>query len=408
MTRHGEGRSVGINKGSEEHSKTDLEQSGIREIPNETPESKSLEQKNAMTKEERREWHKKMRETVGAEARAKYLEPTPTDSEQDKAYKKWVSGLDLEQTVGDMVDGDQERVAQTLAEIGLEKKTYDTKNKKGEITSSEERWSLKNPDPKARAAGSFADPTDMKAFVVGYALAKTMPEKLRVIGDVYRYMGIDAPEINETADALEDEMELSKDGNESAEDNTPTQSPERPESTTSVEGKKQITLADHNGALKKMRSLGKKIVVGMSLLLAFNALSADHGSARHDSRLDGDDSLSTLDHRPGPAEDIQPPEKSSSDATDMPDNVHHLVKGESVAKVVKDMLGKKADSATVRAVIKEELRLNGVHDSNYGVDDGPFDSAKLPVGSAIDIGPILKHLANTDAIDATRTDIAKM
>jgi len=399
---------------AEDDLRSSQEVSGIRELPKKKgPEFKTQEEKMQMTKEERREWYAKVRESVGQEVRGKYLAESSNDTPDMKAYKESLAGLSLEDTIKAMAGGDETRVASTLAALGMERRTYVPKNKKNEALPAQERWNLKNPDPEAKAAGSYAEPEDLKAFVVGFALAKSIAEQLRVVADVYRYIGLEAPEITETAD----EMELTEDDIEVIAEPTAKKERPLPPALPKETGKKEavpaedprsepVPLSAWRDSLVKMRSMGKKAALGLSFLLAMNALSPDRGSIDHSlsdtDRItdDGRDPASTT----SPTELTQPsPERSATD------DIHRLAKGETVVEVVKDMMGDKAeDKDAFRKEVVEVLRANGIEDARFGVNDGNFDAANLPIGTPIDVSAVRVYLDHEASIDTVRGNIAEM
>jgi len=310
-----------------------------------------------MTAEQKRA----LRESIGREATNKYLEARADDGAFLLKLKQDLSGKDLRKSLDVLLGANSVREADAvLAELGI------SQDRSG-------NWRLRNPDPDIRGSlpGSFAKEEHLKAFLAGFAEAGTLKDKVQVIFEVYRYLGLPMPEVEELL--------------------PPEEPAEKP-----AEGKREpIPLSKWKSVFAQLGKYSRNISFAVGLVTMFSSLG--------------------LEQRPGtegvPAaeaaiEHVDTTPRPSTESREVRETTYHVMKkGETVEGIVREMLGDNAsDEALVKEMTKKVLEANGVKDKWYGTT-GDVDSTKMDIGTIIDVTVVVKKNGEIRMIDMARQDL---
>jgi len=303
------------------------------------------------------------REAIGAEAMQKYLEPSSEDQEAVRRLKGDLAGKDLEQSVGVLLGGaDQQRISDVLAELGISRDQAD-------------KWRLRNPDPEQRDSlpGSYAKEEHLKAFLSGFVEAGTLRDKVKVIHEVYRYLGLPVPELEEML-------------------------PEEPASPPAERPKpaapEQIPLSKWKSVFSAMKKHTRGMSLAIGLVTLFGIIDQERPSEKE--APPAPPAVTMVEDAPAGRIDIKEGEQQT---------LHVMKKGDTVDGVVRSMLGGEIqDEAEVKALVTQVLDDNNIRDGWYGTT-GDIDSTKMPVGSIIDVTVVAKKIGELRQMEQVRQDL---
>lgn len=335
-------------------------ESGEREI-----ESPKYPEKRK-TAEERRD----TRERIGKEVSEKYLEPQEDDSERVRDLKEQIKDKDLDETIGVLIDTDDPaKIADAMETLGISRSQKETKT--GKIV---EQWRLKNPDPemKGKHPGSFANPEYLKAFLAGFAGAETFNDQVQVIHEIYEYLDLEPPELEEL---VEDKDEQNP---------TPANPPL----------KKWKTVF---GSLKKS---ARMVTLAAGMITAIVAMGGRRNGEYQGGEITGESSIEMVVDDTGGAEKESDAEQEST--------IVVLEQGDTVYDIVKEQLGERGeDKDLLDQMVKEVLNDNDIADADFGTE-GTFDSKDLDVGTSLDVGGVARKIVELNQIDSIRGDIENL
>jgi len=338
-----------------------------------------------MTAEERRQ----NREQVGGDAVARYLNVQEGDAPAARELKEQIAGQDLEETIGMLLDTKSPTaIREALDELGISRSTVTTRD--GRKT---DRWRLENPDPavKETIPGSFAKEEHLKAFVTGFAAAETFKDKVRVVHEVYRYLGLPAPELEELVPEEPAAPEPA--------------GPETPEAVRPPAGRKEpVPLSKWKSIFDKLKANAQLVTLAVGLATVFSAIGPER--RQYDEAQAAAPTIEQVDKTPRPS--LTESRPSAAEAKEAKEQLafHIMKKGDTVDAVVKRMLGEhgRQDQAMAREMVKKVLELNGIKDAGYRTE-GHIDSTKMAIGSVIDVGPVAKKLGELKQAQEIRQDL---
>lgn len=373
------------------------------------------------------EGRRENREAVGRAVVKRYLEVSEKDDPARRELKERVAGLNLPSTIGEVL-GTQtpEEAMEVLDKLGIA--SSEVKSRKGK---EQRRWRLRNPGDKS-LPGSFANEEHLRAFVVGFAGAENFREQVRVIREVYEYIGLQPPAMEELLPPDEEMEELTtadvifEEAPEAVpEAARPEAVPEAapvtartaesaPETAAPAEEKEPeeekkpsvakpprtpvIPLSRWKKVMHRLEKTGRAATLAIGLISAFGNVRS-HGAEAAEVRPDevGFVSLETPEPAPAPAPAEtapapQPAETVAPKETPPETTLYRLRAGDNVESVCRHILGKFAkDDAVLRHVVQEVLRANDIGDKGYAVS-GDFDSRHLSIGTVIDVSHATQKL----------------
>lgn len=329
------------------------------------------------------------REKVGGDAVARYLEAAAGDGPATRELKEGLIGKDLEETIGTLLDTRSPTdIRAALDQLGISRSTVTTRDGK-----KTDRWRLENPDPAVRETipGSFAKEEHLKAFVVGFASAETFKDKVRVVHEVYRYLGLPAPELEELVPEEPPAPEAAV--------------PQVPEAVRPPARENEpVPLSKWKSVFDKLKAKAHLVTLAVGLATVFSVVGPERRQPVEAAPA-GPAVVSVEKTSRAQAAETAPAQAEAKEAREQ--LVFHIMKkGDTVDAVVRRMLGDfgKQDPAMAREMVKKVLQINGIKDAGYRTE-GHVDSTRMSIGSVIDVGPVAKKLGELRQAQEIRQDL---
>jgi hypothetical protein len=356
------------------------------------------------------------REILGAKAIERYLTISDSDDARTRELKKKISGLGLADTLEQLLlDRSVIDINETLRTLGIKhsEQSAPDATKKPVI-----RWRLCLPGEEYdKLPGVFIKEQHLKAFLVGFAKSNEISEKINIIAEIYEYLGLTFPKGLEdlTKPSIFSEIEA---GATTTETIIPTSTDEEifeeeqgsevtPLQEAKVEGPAENELAKvvvKEPAIQEVTDprwkkilwrLGRRtilpLVIGLASLFPGNPDRAEATTEEGDQIVLVNEPQTEIGSESAPFYSIEPSELGPQ--FEVKSDTYILQKGETVAEVVRRLLGEQAnDREFFRSVVKSVLLTNDIADASYGVPDGALDSTRLPIGLELNISKVNEAL----------------